>query len=136
MGIYVIGDIHGCYTQFTELRERIENNDADAVFILAGDIVGRGPEDEKILSWAYENITLNGKYQMVLGNHDDGFMEVFGNGDFETIYSLGEKAGHHYHAPSDEFRHLRKNKDQWVGIQHYEEKLCWGGTRKPCRLQP
>jgi len=93
MGIYVIGDIHGCYTQFTELRERIENNDADAVFILAGDIVGRGPEDEKILSWAYENITLNGKYQMVLGNHDDGFMEVFGMATLKLSIVWAKKRG-------------------------------------------
>jgi len=87
---YVIGDIHGCYTQFIELLERIEKRDPRARFILVGDIVSRGPEDEKMLAWAYENITPDGKYQMTLGNHDDTFIEIFGKGEFVTIYSLSD----------------------------------------------
>ena len=39
MGTYVIGDVHGCYTQFMELLERIEKRDSDARFILTGDII-------------------------------------------------------------------------------------------------
>jgi len=45
---------------------------------LVGDIVSRGTEDAQMLAWAYENVTLDGKYQMVLGNHDDTFIEPFG----------------------------------------------------------
>ena len=93
MGTYIIGDVHGCYTQFMELVERIEKKDSNAKFILTGDIVNRGPEDTEMLAWAYENITLDGKYQMVLGNHDDTFIEVFGRGEFETIYSLSRAIG-------------------------------------------
>ena len=110
MGTYVIGDIHGCFTQFNEFRERIEKKDSNAAFILVGDIVGRGTEDEKMLDWAYNNITSDGKYQMVLGNHDDGFIEVFGNGKFETIYSIGKKVNQHVSVPYDEFAHLEKDK--------------------------
>ena len=102
MSTYIIGDIHGCFTQFDELRTRIETNDPAAVFILVGDIVGRGPEDDKMLDWAYNNITPDGKYQMVLGNHDDGFIGVFGKGEFETIYSIDNRE-----PPFDEFKHLK-----------------------------
>ena len=99
---YVIGDVHGCFTQFMELLERIEARDSNARFILVGDIISRGPEDEEMLAWAYENITLDGKYQMVLGNHDDTFIEIFGKGEFQTIYSLSR------HKPNKtEFRHLK-----------------------------
>ena len=101
MGTYVVGDIHGCYAQFTELRERIEYKDPDAVFILVGDIVHRGPDEEKMLAWSYQNITSNGKYQMVLGNHDDAFIEVFGEDKFKTIYSLGREIGQHYSVSDD-----------------------------------
>lgn len=111
MSTYIIGDIHGCFTQFTELRERIEAKGPNARFILVGDIVARGPEDEKMLDWAYKNITLDGKYQMVLGNHDDTFIEIFGNGEFETIYSIGKKVGNHVNVPDDEFKHLEKDKE-------------------------
>ena len=96
MGTYVVGDVHGCYAQFTELRERIEQKDPNAAFILVGDIVYRGPEEEKMLAWARQNITPDGKYQMVLGNHDDAFIEVLGNHKYETIYSLGKEAGQYY----------------------------------------
>ena len=50
-----------------ELLKRIETSDPNARFILVGDIVSRGSEDAQMLAWAYENITLDGKYQMVLG---------------------------------------------------------------------
>jgi len=93
------------------LRERIEAKDSDATFILVGDIVSRGSEDEKMLDWSYKNITLNGKYQMVLGNHDDTFIEIFGNGEFETIYSIGKKTKTHVNLPEDEFKHLEKDKE-------------------------
>ena len=111
MGTYAIGDIHGCFAQFNEFRKRIEKKDPDATFILVGDIVGRGTEDEKMLDWAYNNITSDGKYQMVLGNHDDGFIEVFGNGKFETIYSIGKKVNQNVSVPYDEFKHLEKDKE-------------------------
>ena len=110
MGIYVVGDIHGCYTQFTELRERIESKDPNATFILTGDILHRGREEEKMLAWAYKNITSDGKYQMVLGNHDDAFIEAFGDQKFETIFSLGREAGEHY-SVSDEYDHFNCDKD-------------------------
>jgi hypothetical protein len=98
---YVIGDVHGCYTQFTELRERIEARDPEARLILLGDLVHRGREEEKMLEWAFRNVTENGKYQMVLGNHDDAFIEIVGNKntfqheckpskEFETVFSLSD----------------------------------------------
>ena len=109
MATYVIGDIHGCYAQFTEMRERIEKRDPDAVFILIGDIVYRGKEEEKMLDWAYRNITPGGKYQMVLGNHDDAFIEVFGDKQYETIYSLGKMR------VSDDYSHLDADVDKLRG---------------------
>jgi hypothetical protein len=91
--IYAIGDVHGCYTQFTELRERIEKTDPEARFILIGDLVHRGPEEKEMLAWAYENITLDGKYQMILGNHDDVFIEQYAKEEFETVFRLARDTG-------------------------------------------
>ena len=106
MGTYVIGDVHGCYSQFMELLARIEKRDSDARFILTGDIIKRGPQDAQMLAWAYENITLDGKFQMVLGNHDDDFIETFGRGEFETVYSLSRIVGFNYSPREGEFSHL------------------------------
>lgn len=70
MGTYVVGDIHGCYDEWMELKSRIEKEDRAAVFILTGDIIDRGPKTIEMVNWAIENITEDGKYQMVLGNHE------------------------------------------------------------------
>lgn len=71
MAIYAVGDIHGHYDEWIELKNRIERQDPSAMFILVGDIVDRGPKQKEMLDWALENISNNGKYQMILGNHED-----------------------------------------------------------------
>lgn len=75
MATYVIGDIHGCYNEWVELKDRIESEDSDAKFILVGDIVDRGPQVFDMIQWAMKNITTDGKYQMILGNHEDEKIE-------------------------------------------------------------
>lgn len=67
---YVIGDIHGSYNELMNLLDKIEKQDSDAQFIFVGDFVDRGPDVPKILNWALNNITLDGKYQSVRGNHE------------------------------------------------------------------
>lgn len=69
-GTYVVGDIHGCYDEWMELKNKIEAEDPEAQFILVGDIIDRGPKTMNMIRWAMENITADGKYQMVLGNHE------------------------------------------------------------------
>ena len=71
MGTYVVGDIHGCYNEWIHLKNRIESEDKEARFILVGDIVDRGINQKKMIDWALENITPDGKYRMVLGNHEE-----------------------------------------------------------------
>lgn len=41
----------------------------------------------------------------------DVFIEIFGRGEFETLYSLSREAGHHYKASADEFAHLSGQED-------------------------
>lgn len=70
MAHYVIGDIHGCFIEFTHLRDYILSQDPQAVFLLLGDITDRGPDVMEMLQWAMEHVTADGQYQMVLGNHE------------------------------------------------------------------
>lgn len=71
MGTYVVGDIHGHFDELMSLKEKIENLDPDAVFILVGDILDRGPKSLEMIRWVMEHISKDGKYRMVLGNHED-----------------------------------------------------------------
>ena len=70
MGTYVVGDLHGCYQQWIAFMDYIESMDSDAKFILVGDILDRGPSVGKLLSWCRTYISPNGRYQMIMGNHE------------------------------------------------------------------
>lgn len=67
---YVIGDVHGCFDDMMKLLTKIESKDKEAEFIFVGDFIDRGPKVWEVLQWIRENITKDGKYQSVLGNHE------------------------------------------------------------------
>lgn len=71
MSTYVVGDIHGYFDEWIELKNKVESKDSNARIILVGDIVDRGPKPIYMLEWCINNITSDGKYQMVIGNHED-----------------------------------------------------------------
>ena len=66
MSTYVIGDIHGCFDQFTELLKKINYKKDEDKLILLGDLVNRGPDSLSVINhcMADSNIIT------VLGNHD------------------------------------------------------------------
>lgn len=70
MGSYAVGDIHGCFDEWIEFKNKIEYLDKSARFILVGDIVDRGPKENDMIGWALKNITKTGKYRMIIGNHE------------------------------------------------------------------
>ncbi len=68
---YVIGDPHGCYDELTRLVNKINEADSDATIIFTGDFIDRGPRVIDTLNFFMEHIKPSGKYQCVLGNHED-----------------------------------------------------------------
>ena len=48
MAIYAVSDIHGCYTQFQHLLDKISLTDSDELYIL-GDVIDRGPKSPEVL---------------------------------------------------------------------------------------
>ena len=74
---YVIGDVHGCYDEMMRVLAKIEAKDPEAVIYFLGDFIDRGPEVWKVLTWAMEHITPDGKYRSVRGNHEDMIREWY-----------------------------------------------------------
>lgn len=74
---YVIGDVHGCYDELMALLATIEEKDADARYIFVGDFIDRGPQVDKVLGWCMENITADGKYCSVRGNHEQMVLDWY-----------------------------------------------------------
>ena len=76
MSTWVVGDIHGCYSKFKKLLKNEEIKEDDTI-ILIGDIIDRGPDSYKMIKWAMKNVTPDGRYQMVLGNHEDNIIRDY-----------------------------------------------------------
>lgn len=74
---YAIGDVHGCYDDMMALLQKIEEKDSDAEIIFVGDFIDRGPKVDKVLEWCLQNITPDGKYQSVRGNHEQMVLEWY-----------------------------------------------------------
>lgn len=68
---YVVADVHGCLDELFKLMSIIDSRDKEAKYIFVGDFIDRGPSVGRTVKWMAENITPNGKYQSVLGNHED-----------------------------------------------------------------
>lgn len=67
MAHYAIGDIQGCYDEFTTLLATIGFNHGTDTLWLTGDIVNRGPKSLEALQFAMRH---ESSVQTVLGNHD------------------------------------------------------------------
>ncbi len=76
MATWVVGDIHGCYNEFMTLLENPEIKKEDTI-ILIGDIIDRGPDSLKMMKWAMENVTPDGRFQMICGNHENNVIEDY-----------------------------------------------------------
>lgn len=79
MALWVVGDLHGCYDEFMEMKAKIEHKDPEAELLLLGDIVDRGPKVKELLDWAVENVGPEKRYQMVLGNHEHMVIQDYWN---------------------------------------------------------
>ena len=66
MSTYVVGDVHGCYSQFCRLLDKINYNPVKDKIILTGDLVNRGNESLAMINFCMDNPGI----KTVLGNHD------------------------------------------------------------------
>lgn len=69
MTTYVIGDLQGCFDELQALLTHIHYQPDDDHLWFVGDIVNRGPKSLECLRFV-KQLSVQGKAQMVLGNHD------------------------------------------------------------------
>ena len=85
----IIGDVHGHYDTLTYLLEGIAPDSDDEIFFL-GDLIDRGPDSAKVVSFVMEN-----KFPCLLGNHEQMLLDAIGTGKISPnllqgwIYSGG-----------------------------------------------
>jgi putative phosphoesterase len=71
MNIGVISDVHGDYRALETVLDRLDNVHQVDHILCAGDLVGRGPEQNRVVSLVRER-----NIQTVRGNHDEWFYDL------------------------------------------------------------
>jgi hypothetical protein len=61
----VVGDIHGCYDELTDLLDKVKLKKTDRV-ISVGDLITKGPKSREVL----ELFMTDDRFSTVIGNHD------------------------------------------------------------------
>ena len=89
MSRYVMSDIHGCYTEFIEMLQKINFGDDDELYVL-GDIFDRGPQPLKVLDYILDKKNI----QMIKGNHEKMFEDAIINDDYMLWYVNGGYVTH------------------------------------------
>ncbi len=69
MYTYIMSDIHGCYSEFLCMMDKIGFSDADRI-ILAGDYIDRGTQNYEMLKWIEH---CPGNVHLIRGNHEEEF---------------------------------------------------------------
>lgn len=70
--VRIIGDVQGCWNAIE--RSGVTKPDADTLYVFAGDLFDRGPDNDKVFDWA------------VMHANDDNIVFVLGNHDAYTRY--------------------------------------------------
>ncbi|UDG79376.1 Bis(5'-nucleosyl)-tetraphosphatase, symmetrical [Candidatus Ecksteinia adelgidicola] len=105
MSTYIIGDIHGCFTELQLLLTQVSFNQKEDTLWLTGDLVSRGPHSLEVLRFVR---SLGSSIRMVLGNHD--------------LHLLAIHAGIRKNTPKDRITDLLKAQDideliNWLRFQ-------------------
>ena len=113
---YVVGDVHGCLDQMTELLARIEadnarRDEAQTHIVFLGDVIDRGPHSRKVVDWLIGYDPDFAQLHFLMGNHEEVFLDAlagntklvpmwFDMGGLECARSYGvEELGDVYSAP-------------------------------------
>lgn len=71
MRTLIIGDIHGCYRELSDLVEKFGPTDQDQIYSV-GDVINRGPDSGKCIK-----LLKDLKAKVVMGNHEHWYLNSF-----------------------------------------------------------
>lgn len=90
--VFVCGDIHGMYDEFTKLLEQIGFNFDEDLMICTGDLVDRGPQSLDCF-----NLTYRDWFVSCRGNHEQFCLDCVKEGDRRTYQSHMSNGGMWFH---------------------------------------
>lgn len=81
--LYVVGDLHGCYTLLMNELEKKDFDFTQDLLICTGDLIDKGPENEKCISLLDENW-----FCTVRGNHEEICIDSILNPSLQNLHRL------------------------------------------------
>ncbi|MBF2052336.1 MAG: metallophosphoesterase [Candidatus Sericytochromatia bacterium] len=76
---YLVGDIHGCFSEYLELEALIfrhaEKNQVRALIVSVGDLIDRGPDSASVVAHFLQG-QQKGTHEAILGNHEVMLLQV------------------------------------------------------------
>lgn len=98
--VFVVGDIHGCYTMLMDKLNDIGFDFNKDLLIAVGDLVDRGSENEKCVG------LLNEKwFTSVKGNHEDFCYKGMLDDGIEFYHRMGNNGGNWFYELPDDIIH-------------------------------
>lgn len=131
MATYAIGDIQGCYEEFSRLLDLIDFRESRDRLWLLGDLINRGPDN---LSVIRRVMAMGDAAITVFGNHDLHFLAVHRGGHSpgrnDTFSDLLESK--HVSDISDWYRHrvfFHRDKELGYVMAHAGVPHLWGAKQ-------
>lgn len=84
----IIGDIHGCFDELTELLERLDGEE-ERKLVFLGDLVDRGPNSPAVLKKVM-SLVEEGRALCVPGNHDMKLLKKLSGRNVQLTHGLAE----------------------------------------------
>jgi serine/threonine protein phosphatase 1 len=79
--IFVVGDIHGCYSRLVNLMDRLPFDPGEDFLIFLGDYIDRGPESREVISYLLSLSKRSANIIFLKGNHEHALLEYARTGD-------------------------------------------------------
>lgn len=108
VNVYVVGDIHGCYTMLLQKLKEIGFNFNSDILIGVGDIVDRGDENEKCIGLLNEHW-----FKTVKGNHEDFCYKGMMDDSVKYYHRMSNNGGEwFYNLPEDIMEYIGRRLNQ------------------------
>ena len=116
MKIDIIGDIHGCYKEFTQLTEELgyswetgypEHPDG-RILSFVGDLTDRGPQSLKVIESVYELTIVHKLALYAPGNHCNKLYRYFSGNRVQITHGLETTVAEYKELPVRQQKIIRK----------------------------
>lgn len=97
--VFVVGDIHGCYTLLMQKLKEVGFNINTDLLISVGDLVDRGDENEKVF-----NLLNQHWFTAIKGNHEDFCYKGLFDSTVEFYHKMSNNGGKWFYELSDDIR--------------------------------